>query len=32
MTLNGYPRSDETALAERLATAESELEALREEL
>jgi signal transduction histidine kinase len=32
MTLNGYPRSDEAALAERLATAESELEALREEL
>jgi signal transduction histidine kinase len=32
MTLNGYPRSDEAALADRLATAESELEALREEL
>jgi signal transduction histidine kinase len=32
MTLNGYQRSDAAALAERLATAESELEALREEL
>ena len=32
MTLNGYQRRDAAALAERLATAESELEALREEL
>jgi signal transduction histidine kinase len=32
MTLNGHQRSEDAALAERLATAESELDALREEL